>query len=316
VRSAAVVLGEERVREALDLPSLIDAVERAFVAYSSGGAELPDVIHLEVPEAGGEVHVKAGYLHGGPYYAVKVASGFYGVDPPALDGAVLVFDAADGAPAAVLLDRGYLTDARTAAAGGVAARHLAPQLVGHVAVIGTGTQARFQLDALACERAFEHVAVWGRNPEHAERCIGDLRGRPGPPAGATYDVAPTVEAAVRDADVVITATASREPLLRAEWLKPGTHVTALGSDGIGKRELDPEVLHRADVLVCDSLEQCRRLGELQHAPDQAERAVELGAVISGAATGRTAPEQLTICDLTGVGAQDVAAAALVMERLA
>ena len=122
----------------------IEACERAFIAYSSGGAELPSVIHLDVPESEGEIHVKAGHLHGAPFYAVKAASGFYGLEPPAIDGLVMAFDARDGSPAAFLLDGGYLTDLRTGAAGGGGAPPR-PQRVDRVAVIGTGVQARYQV---------------------------------------------------------------------------------------------------------------------------------------------------------------------------
>ena len=123
------ILRRDDVERALDMAACIDAVEAAFVAYSAGRAELPGVIHLDVPEARGEVHVKAGHLHGAPAYAVKVASGFAEPEPPAIDGMVLVFDATDGAPLALLLDGGLLTDLRTGAAGGVAARWLAPPTV-------------------------------------------------------------------------------------------------------------------------------------------------------------------------------------------
>ncbi len=309
------VVGREQVEAALDMPSLIDAVERAFAALSAGLAETPSVIHLEVPEAGGEIHVKAGHLHGGRHYAVKVASGFSGVEPAVSDGLVIVFDARDGSPAALLLDDGYVTDARTGAAGGVAARHLTSEPVGRVAVIGTGAQARFQLDALACVRPFAHVRVWGRNRDRAVRTVEELLARPGLPEGATYAAAASIEEAVDGAEVVITCTASREPLVRAGWLAAGAHVTAVGSDGPGKRELDPEILRHADVLACDSREQSRNLGELQQAPDLVARAVELGELAGGTALGRTDAAQLTVCDLTGVGVQDVAAAALVMERV-
>ncbi|GIV01012.1 MAG: cyclodeaminase [Actinomycetota bacterium] len=311
------VLGREEVAAALDMRSCVDAVERAFAAFASGRAELPGVIHLEIPEARGEIHVKAGHLHGEPRYAVKVASGFYGLDPPAIDGLVLVFDARDGSLAALLADRGLLTDVRTGAAGGVAARHLAPERVDTVAVIGTGAQARYQLDGLAAVRpGFSLVRVWGRRPERAARCVEDLRARPGLPPGCRYEVAASVREAVEGADVVVTCTASREPLVRAEWVRPGALVTAVGADGPGKRELEPEVLARADLLVVDSLEQCRRLGELQHAPELAEAAVELGAICAGRRPGRSSAEQTIVCDLTGVGVQDVAAANLVLERAA
>jgi ornithine cyclodeaminase len=314
------ILGEADVRAALDMASCIDAVQEAFVAYSTGGAELPSVIHLDVPEARGEVHVKAGHIHGAPYYAVKAASGFYALDPPAIDGLVVVFDARDGSPAAFLLENGFITDLRTGAAGGVAARLLAPERVETVAVIGTGLQARYQLDALAAVRpGFAHVRVWGRNHDHATHCVDELLARPSLPEGCRYAVASTVEDAVRGADVVITCTASREPLVRAEWLRAGAHVTALGSDGPGKQELDIGVFARADVLAVDSRAQCAQIGELHHALDaeivlSPDDVAELGEIAVGLAPGRASEDQLTVCDLTGVGVQDVAAANLVMER--
>jgi ornithine cyclodeaminase len=300
------VLRENDVRAALPMAACIDAVQEALVAYSAGDAELPGVIHLDVPEASGEIHVKAGHIHGAPAYAVKVASGFYAEDPPAIDGLVIVFDARTGAPAAFLLDGGYITDTRTGAAGGVAARWLAPRRVEAVAVIGTGIQARKQIEALrVVHPEVGSIRVWGRTHEHAITAAADVGG---------YAVA-SVEEAVADADVVVTCTASREPLVRADQVKPGAHLTAVGSDGVGKQELDPELLRRADIVAVDSLEQCLRLGELQHAPDVADRAVELGRICSGDAPGRTDLARLTICDLTGVGVQDVAAANAAMRNV-
>jgi ornithine cyclodeaminase len=292
VEREVLVYRATEIRAALDMPSLIDAVERAFVAYSAGDAELPDVIHLDVPESRGEIHVKAGHLHGARHFAVKVASGFYADDPPSIDGLVLAFDASDGTPAALLLDDGFITDARTGAAGGVAARHLAPEHVERVAVIGTGLQARYQIDGLAAVRAFSSVVVWGRDRGHVDRCVADLRDRSSVPPGVAVERAGSVEDAVRGADVVITCTASREPLVLAAWLGERTHVTAVGSDGAGKQELDPEILRRADVLACDSRAQVARLGELQHAPGEIERAVELGEIAGGRADsgrGRVLP---------------------------
>jgi ornithine cyclodeaminase len=281
----------------------IEAVQDSFIAYSAGRAQLPGVIHLDVPEARGEIHIKAGHLHGAAAYAVKVASGFYAQDPPAIDGLVLAFDATTGAPAAFLVDGGYITDVRTGAAGGVAARWLAPERIDAVAVLGTGIQARKQIEALRTVRpGIGAIRVWGRSADRAERAASEIGGL----------VAATPEAAVRDADVIITCTASREPLVLLSWVKQGAHITAVGSDGAGKQELDPELLRRADVVAADSVEQCLHLGELQHAPDVAGRAVEIGRICAGTAEGRTAAQQLTVCDLTGVGVQDVAAANAVL----
>ena len=317
---AVRILRADDVRASLDMAACIKACDRAFASYSAGDAEAPGVIHLNVPERSGEIHVKAGHLRGSRYYAVKVASGFprnseLGFAPS--DGMVAVFDAETGEPAAFLLDHGYITDLRTGAAGGVAASHLAPEEVRTVAVIGTGAQARYQLDALAIVRpGTTTVRVWGRDPEHAAACVQDLRGRPGLPGPCTFEVSASVEDAVDGADVVITCTASRISLVRGEWLKAGAHVTAVGSDAADKQELDPSVLSRADLVVVDSRTQCAQIGELHHAlvagAIDEQEAVELGQICMRARPGRTSPDQLTVCDLTGVGVQDVAAANVVM----
>jgi ornithine cyclodeaminase/alanine dehydrogenase-like protein (mu-crystallin family) len=313
VKKRVRILREGDVRAALDMASCIDACREAFVAYSAGEAELPGVIHLEVPEAGGEIHVKAGHLHGASFYAVKMASGFTAQDPASIDGLVTVFDARNGAPVAFLLDNGFVTDQRTGAAGAVAAGELAPSRVDTVAVIGTGVQARKQVEALRVVRpGFTDVRVWGRDATRAARCADDLAAVVGD--GCRVGHVQSIREAAAGAQVVITCTSAREPLLDMAWLGTGVHVTALGSDGPGKQELDPAILRGADVLVVDSREQCARLGELQHAPEQTDRAAELGAVIAGVSPGRVDQDQLTVCDLTGVGVQDVAAANVVMAR--
>lgn len=317
--TSVLLLREDEVRGCLDMRSCIEVISAAFASYSGGGAELPAVIHLDIPEHEGEIHVKGGYIHGGDHYAIKFASGFPGnaaLGLPANDGMVVVFDARTGSPAAFLLDHGFITDQRTGAAGGVAATHLAREDSSVVAVLGTGLQARYQLDALAVTRPFQEVRVWGRNLQHTLACIEELRERKTLPKDVTYSMARSVEEAVLGADILVTCTASREPLVRDEWLSPGMHVTALGSDGPGKQELDPLILAHADVLVADSRLQCAERGELQHALEllDATTVVELGQVVSGTAPGRTSPSQITVCDLTGVGVQDVAAASLVVSR--
>src|SRR5881397_314718 len=163
-----LVLREKEIRRLLDPASCLKAVEDAFSAYATGGASLPAVIGLDVPESRGEIHIKAGHLRGGSHYAVKIASGFY--DNPALglpqnDGMVLVFDARTGAPAALLLDNGFITELRTGSAGAVAAKHLARRGARVVGVVGCGSQARFQLESLALVRPFGEVRIYGRRPD-------------------------------------------------------------------------------------------------------------------------------------------------------
>lgn len=317
-----LVLREAEIRRLLDMASCLEAVEAAFTAYATGGAELPAVINLDVPEHRGEIHVKAGHLRGGSHYAVKIASGFYdnpSLGLPSSGGMVLVFDATTGRPGALLLDNGFITDLRTGAAGGVAARHLARRDARIVGVVGCGAQARYQLEALALVRPFREARIYGRRPERARACALELERHPGMPPGCRFVAVDSVREAVAGADIVITVTASRAPLVRADWLAPGMHVTAVGSDGPDKQELESEVLARADRVVADSLPQCLRLGEIHHAVDAGllspdRVAAELGAITAGRAPGRGSDREITVCDLTGLGVQDVAAAALVLRR--
>jgi ectoine utilization protein EutC len=322
MRNDIRVLRESEIRKLLDPASCREAVEEAFAAQAAGGAVTPGVIHLDFPERLGEVHVKAGFLRGGAFYAVKIASGFPGntqMGLPAGDGMILVFRADTGEPAALLLDNGFITDLRTGAAGAVAAMHLARRDARVVGVVGCGSQARYQLEALALVRPFREVRIWGRDTARARACASEVAGRSGTRELCRFSAVGSVREAVEGADIVLTVTSSREPLVRAEWLYPGVHITAVGSDGPDKRELFPEVLARADRVVADSLSQCLRLGEIHHAVAagalrEGEVDAELGEIVSGLKPGRQGDLEITVCDLTGLGIQDVAAAARVLDR--
>ena len=317
-----LVLREQEIRRLLDPASCLKAVEEAFTAYATGGASLPAVINLNVEEHQGEVHIKAGHLRHGSHYAVKIASGFQGNPAKGLpqnDGMVLVFDAKTGVPVAILLDNGFITEQRTGAAGAVAAKHLARRDARVVGMVGCGNQARYQIESLALVRRPEEVRIYGRRPDRARACADEMARHRGMPEGCRFVAVPTVREAVEGADIVVTVTPSREPLVRAEWLSPGAHVTAVGSDGPDKRELHTDVLRRADRIVADSRDQCLRLGEIHHAV--AEGAIpasridsELGEITAGRRPGRSTDAEITVCDLTGVGVQDVAAATVVMTR--
>jgi ornithine cyclodeaminase len=320
-----LILHEPEIRALLDPAACIAAMEQALAAYSTGQAQLPGVIHLDIPGIDasrnrGEIHIKAGYLHGGPYYAVKIVSGFpdnslHGL--PANDGMIVVFDANTGAPASLLLDNGFITDFRTGAAGAVAAKYLARKKIATVAVVGAGAQARYQLEMLALVRSFHEVRIWGRDPQKAQACADDLAKSRAIPA-CNFAVTESVRGAVEDADLVITVTASHRPLLRAAWLKPGVTVIAVGSDAPDKQELDVDVLARADKIVADSTAQSLRLGEIHHAVERGAITkekiyAELGEITAGLKPGRTSEDEIIVCDLTGVGVQDVAAASLVLK---
>jgi ectoine utilization protein EutC len=312
------IVSETAIRRiaGLDLAAL-GTIERAFALYAQGRAVVPDPIGMIVPERGGEVHAKTAFLAGSSVIALKIATGFYGNAKLGLsnsNGIIVLLNARTGEPVAVLQDNGYLTDLRTALAGAIAAKYLAPQVVETVAILGTGAQARYQLRALRLVRAFERVSVWGRSPEHAHRYAEEMSAE----FGVHITTTPSASAAVRDAQLVVTTTPSRSPLLHASDLRPGMHITAMGSDGEGKQELAPDVLTRADRIVCDARSQCERLGELQHASnsqDIGSKLFELGAIIAGTAAGREHDSEITVCDLTGVGVQDTAIADYVYKRL-
>jgi ornithine cyclodeaminase/alanine dehydrogenase-like protein (mu-crystallin family) len=302
---------DEAVLRAVITPAVaVDAMREAFRADGEGRAHVPAVINLDVPAHHGEFHVKTALIEGVPHVAVKIASGFYDNPSkglPSGSGLMAVFDAATGMPVALLFDNGFLTDIRTGAAGAVAADVLGPERIATVGVIGSGLQARHQVRCLRVVRDFTRIVVWSRHAAHRDAYCREMRGD-----GFDVIAVGTPEEVCREADIVITATPSKHPLVRSEWLRPGQHVTALGSDSPGKQELDPGCLDLADLVVVDRMTQCAAFGELRHAIDaglQPSRVhAELGEVVAGMKLGRTAAKQISIADLTGVGFQDTAIA--------
>ncbi|MFC2967534.1 cyclodeaminase [Acidimangrovimonas pyrenivorans] len=313
------ILTEAELRQAVGLDlTLIDVIEKAFAALASGTVVMPPILSMELKQAHGEVDVKTAYIPGFDGFAIKVSPGFFDnpkLGLPSLNGLMILFSAKTGLVQAVFLDNGYLTDLRTAAAGAVAARHLAPKTVATAGVIGTGVQARLQMQAAHLVRPFRAVLVHGRDMEKARACAEDLAASLGIAAEAVVDPA---ELTARS-QLVVTTTPARSPVLRAEWLHPGLHITAMGSDQAGKNEIEPAALAAADLYVCDRVSQCETLGELRAAIESGAWTTgtppELGAVIAGAAAGRQREEDITICDLTGTGAQDTAIATHVLTML-
>lgn len=305
------IIEEAALRAVITPEVAVDAVREAFRADGEGRTHVPAVINLDVPARHGEFHVKTALIDGVPHVAVKIASGFY--DNPARglpsgSGLMAVFDAATGLPAAILLDNGFLTDIRTGAAGAVAAEMLAPRTFTTVGLLGSGVQARYQVSCLRCVRDFSRIVAWSPDRTRLAAYVAQMRAE-----GYDAAAAETPEAVCRAADVIVTATPAREPLVRAEWLRRGHHVTALGSDSPGKQELDAACLSRADLLVVDRLTQCAAFGELRHALDSGAVQpggvyAELGEIVAGIKPGRTSAHQITIVDLTGVGFQDTAIA--------
>ncbi|WP_439521267.1 cyclodeaminase [Marivita sp.] len=306
------IVAEAELRRVVKLDlGTIDVIEQAFAALSSGKVVMPPILSMEFVEANGEVDVKTAYIPGLDGFAIKVSPGFFDnpkIGLPSLNGLMILFSAKTGLVEAVFLDNGYLTDIRTAAAGAVAARHLAPETVTVAGVIGTGVQARLQMQAAHLVRPFSRLLVHGRNPDKAADCAADL----GRALGIEVEVVADPADLVAQSQLVVTTTPSRLPILSAQWLHPGLHITAMGSDQAGKVEIDPAALVAADLYVCDRVSQCAVSGELEAALAAGLmtdlQPSELGDIITGQALGRRSAADVTICDLTGTGAQDTAIA--------
>jgi len=313
------ILSERDLRQAVHLDlEAIACVEDAFRALAGGKVVMPPILSMAIAEHNGEVDVKTAYVPGIASFAIKMSPGFFDnpkLGLPSTSGLMILFSARTGMVEALLLDNGYLTDVRTAAAGAVAVRHLARPDATSACVIGAGTQGRLQLEALCLVRPIARASLWARDRGKAEAAARDLSERLGIPVTA----AGNAESAVTEADIVVTTTPSPEPLVKAGWLRPGQHVTAMGSDQHHKNELEPACLARADLYVPDRRAQTERLGELHHAIAAGAISAdavypELGDIVAGTAPGRPSPEAITICDLTGTGVQDTAIATFARRR--
>jgi ectoine utilization protein EutC len=313
------ILSEADLRRLVPLDAAaVSVVENAFRALASGEVVMPPILRLDIAAANGEVDVKTAYVPGFASFAIKVSPGFFDnpkIGLPSLNGLMILLSAKTGLLEAMLLDNGYLTNVRTAAAGAVAAKHLSREDATTAAILGAGVQARLQLDALRLVRPIKTVHIWERDPAKVAAMVSEIG------AHAALDVVavPDAEAAIAGADVVVTTTPATEPIVQRRWLSPGQHVTAMGSDAEHKNEIDPALVAAADLYVPDRLSQTRILGELHHAIAAGlvrEDATfpELGDIIAGKTRGRMRDDQLTVCDLTGTGVQDTAIATLAFER--
>jgi len=303
------ILELPEIRRALIYSEIIGRMRDALIANSRGECDTPMPMHLDIAPVEGEVHIKSSYRRGGRYFALKIASTFPGNVARGLstgNGMMLLASAETGEPVAVLCDAGHLTDVRTAAVAAMVVREL-QRTDTAIGILGTGVQARLQAKLHAEVLDLRTVWIWGRTPQRATECRTDLQ-----------TLLPRAEVLVADSPsrvasecrLIVTCTASHQPLLSAADLNPGTHISAVGSDSPGKQELDPEILRRAALLLVDSRRQCEKLGELQHAPEAWERAVEIGTFCERP----WHPDGLTVCDFTGLGVEDLYIAEYCYER--
>lgn len=313
------ILTEQDLREIVQLDlDVINCIEDAFASLAGGEVVMPPILSMAIESYNGEVDVKTAYVPGIDSFAIKMSPGFFDnpkLGLPSTSGLMVLFSAKTGMLEALLLDNGYLTDIRTAAAGAVAARHLAREDSKRVCIVGAGTQSRLQLKALSLVRPVEQAVIWARDTDKANKLAKRMSTELDIDVSASGNIATAVSAA----DIVVTTTPSSSPLVVADWLRPGQHITAMGSDQSHKNELHPACLAIATCYVPDRRSQTEKLGELHHAIDsgvisQEITFPELGEIIAKQASGRESANAITICDLTGTGVQDTAIATFARER--
>jgi len=313
----ATVYTLQEIKKALSSVDLTFFIEQGFIAYSNNEVVVPPVGELIFEDPPGDTHIKYGYIKSDDIYVIKIASGFY--QNPAMglassSGLMLVFSQKTGMLQTVLLDEGHLTDVRTAVAGQIAAKHVASKTIKAIGVLGTGIQARMQVEYLKSVTPCRELFVWGRTPKRVAEYKNDME-------AAGFQVTPVdaPDQVVQHANVIITTTPSTTPLLFAADLRPGTHITAMGSDTDKKQELDENILARADIIVADSISQCRERGEISKALAagviEEKDVYELGDVIANKKSCNRKDSSISIVDLTGVAVQDIKIAGAVCQNL-
>ena len=295
----------DQIKQILPSIDIIPQIEKGFQAYSEGRVIVPPIGEMILDK--GEVHIKYGFVKKDEDYVIKVASGFYdnpGIGLPSSNGLMLLYRQETGELVSLLLDEGYLTNIRTAVAGAIVAKYMAPSKVNKIGIVGAGTQGRLQLSYLKDVVDCREVLVWGMNQEEVDSYKSDMEKE-------GYHVETTLETSeiLKQCNLVVTTTPSKTPVLSSKDVRKGTHITAMGSDTPEKQEVDSRILKDADIVVADSIEQCMARGEIYKAIKTGdvikEELIELGNVISGASERRSSDEQTTIADLTGVAVQDI-----------
>ena len=311
-----LLLTSREIQSLLTLDECIGAVEHAFRLYGEGKAVAPGVLSMHTRDGG--FHVKAGLLElDRSYFAAKVNGNFPKNGPrfglPTIQGVIVLCDSGNGTPLAVM-DSREITSLRTGAATAVAAKYLARRDSRIITICGCGNQGRVQLKALARAYRFQTIFAYDNSEQQALQFAHELASDLKVSVTVVADLAP----AVRQSDICVTCTSSRQPFLGHDDVRPGTFVAAVGADNPEKQEVHPNLLAKSKI-VCDILEQCAVMGDLHHALDagvltRADVHAELGEVVAGRKSGRESEEEIIIFDSTGMALQDVAAAAFLYEK--
>lgn len=321
-----LILNRREVASLLSMPECLRLMEQALASLSRGEVILPLRPVIRIPDSPNAFAVMPAYSADLKASAAKLISVYPDNHGTALDshqGMVALFDGTNGSPLAIM-DAFSITAIRTAAVSGVATKLLARRDARSVAILGAGTQGRTHIDAMLAAHPFERVIVWSRTTSHAAALVTEAEGRygPGPVSRASpaeFVVVEDIDAAVREADVVCTVTASREPILRGGWLRPGAHVNAVGSSIPSARELDTETVRRARVFVDRRESAMNEAGDLiipmkEGAISADHIAGELGELILGKVRGREDDKQVTLFKSLGLAVEDLACAVYLHDR--
>lgn len=307
-------LDKTQIQELFGFCTAAEGIHAAYAAVAAGQVQTPPVAQLAFEQANGDCCVKTGYINGSEGFVVKVSTGFYDNPQRGLassNGMNLVFCAQTGVPLAILRDEGWLTDMRTGIGGALTTAALAPAGFEQVLIVGTGLQARHQARCLARlvrERGLR-VAIWGRDHAKAQATAQELVD-----SGIDAQAVSDLQQACGQAQAIITCTPSKVPLIEADWIRPGTHITAVGADCLGKQELATDLIQAADILICDDPAQSLHHGEFQHLPVH-KPVIVLGDILRGQHPGRSHDTQITIADLTGLAVQDAAVSLSVLRAV-
>ncbi|HHX8278200.1 cyclodeaminase [Vibrio diabolicus] len=298
----------------LDLNALA-AVENAFKALGQGNVTMPPILSMAIEEHNGEVDVKTAHIKGNERFAIKISPGFFDnpkLGLPSLNGLMVLFSAKTGLVDSVLFDEGYLTDIRTALAGAISAKYLSNSEASKITVIGSGLQAELQVAAIKLVRPISQVNIWARDNTKSQAYKQRMEQR----YDLSVSVHSSIQQACQEADIIVTTTPSKEPLLNWEDIPSGAHVIAMGSDSPHKRELATSVILNAEHLVVDRISQSESLGELRGVDKPLTRSlVELGDIICGKHPYSRRVDDVSVCDLTGTGVQDTAIADYTAQQL-
>ncbi len=307
-----LILSQKDVATLVDVKSAIGAVEEAFAEYGLGRTRMPPKIYLDLPEFFGDFRVMPSYVGKFKLCTLKWVNAHPNnarLGLPAVMAVLIVSDPKTGFPLAIM-DGTLATSLRTGAGGAVAAKYLARKNSSVVALVGCGVQARTQLVALREIFKIKEVRVWGHQKALIQKFIRALRR-----SGEAMAAAVSIRKCVEGADIVVTTTPSRKPIVQSQWIKDGTHLNAIGADAPGKQELDPQILKRGRVVV-DDLEQASHSGEINVPVTKGifnpkDIYATLGEVVTGKKKGRSGPHAVTVFDSTGLAIQDTAVASLI-----